>query len=441
MEFLYSTDTDGDFLIENTNVGHGWVEGGKLWGANTTFYLAGIWAQVLKDMSYITKHLQKNDLSEKYSNDFEKVLSILNSDFWNEEEQFFNYGKFADGSYNDEKTTLPAVVMYYGLLEDEKVAPILKRYSGNGFSTNWGVRILSSESVLFNPTGYHYGSVWPLFTGWTALAEYEYGNSVQGFMHIWNSMNIKNHFALGYVEEVVNGAEFKSTGVCPHQCWSETNVLHPAITGMIGWKPDAPNNSVTIKPRFPLHWDVVTVKNLTVADSKIKMRMQRSKNETIYTLVCEKGKQIKILFMPEIPLGMNIERIEINGQVSEYSKSLKRKIISHPIEYILSDTMQVTIKHQKGIGVIPLQLKPQPGDGAIGFRIISENLVGDQYSLELEGLAGLKGIFQINLFDQKIKSLEGTKKVKDNESGIMDLIVTFPQNNKNYSESKIVLEL
>ena len=33
MEFLFSTDTDGDGLIENTDVGHGWVEpGGDLFG-------------------------------------------------------------------------------------------------------------------------------------------------------------------------------------------------------------------------------------------------------------------------------------------------------------------------------------------------------------------------------------------------------------------------
>ena len=28
MDFMYSTDTDGDGLIENTDVGHGWMEPG-----------------------------------------------------------------------------------------------------------------------------------------------------------------------------------------------------------------------------------------------------------------------------------------------------------------------------------------------------------------------------------------------------------------------------
>ena len=48
MEFLYSTDPDGDQLIEDTNVGHGWLEpGGKLFPVHTEFYLAGIWGEAL----------------------------------------------------------------------------------------------------------------------------------------------------------------------------------------------------------------------------------------------------------------------------------------------------------------------------------------------------------------------------------------------------------
>ena len=35
--------------------------------------------------------------------------------------------------------------------------------------TDWGARILSNRSALYDPLSYHYGSVWPLFTGWAAM--------------------------------------------------------------------------------------------------------------------------------------------------------------------------------------------------------------------------------------------------------------------------------
>ena len=34
-------------------------------------------------------------------------------------------------------------------------------------ATDWGARIISvNQSQLYDPLSYHYGSVWPLFTGW-----------------------------------------------------------------------------------------------------------------------------------------------------------------------------------------------------------------------------------------------------------------------------------
>ena len=50
MDFLFSTDTDGDGLIENTDVGHGWVEpGGDLFGTHSEYYLSVLWARALED--------------------------------------------------------------------------------------------------------------------------------------------------------------------------------------------------------------------------------------------------------------------------------------------------------------------------------------------------------------------------------------------------------
>ena len=41
--FSAATDTDGNGLIENTNAGHGWVEGGALYPAHEEIYLEGLW--------------------------------------------------------------------------------------------------------------------------------------------------------------------------------------------------------------------------------------------------------------------------------------------------------------------------------------------------------------------------------------------------------------
>lgn len=48
MDFCFTTDTDGDHLIEIEHVGHGWLEGGDYFTLRTEFYLSGIWLKALE---------------------------------------------------------------------------------------------------------------------------------------------------------------------------------------------------------------------------------------------------------------------------------------------------------------------------------------------------------------------------------------------------------
>ena len=181
MDYLYRTDTDGDGLIENTRVGHGWVEGGKLYGAHTTFYLAGLWCQSLRDAAYLGQAIGETARNQQFLADAATVQQKLNTDFYLDSLQFYSLGLWPNGTYRQEKTIVPSVPALLGLLDSTKMNTMLDEWGSEKFSTDWGVRIVSSESPLFNPRGYHYGSIWPLFTGWTALAEYRYGGRSERF--------------------------------------------------------------------------------------------------------------------------------------------------------------------------------------------------------------------------------------------------------------------
>ncbi len=436
MDFLYSTDTDGDGLIENKNVGHGWVEGGKLWGSNPTLYLTGLWAQTLKDAAYMAKALKKKKLVRKYSDDAQKVVSVLNSDFWNAKENFYFYGKIARGKYNPEKTVLPAVAMYYNLLDDNKVQNMLDCYASDDFSTDWGMRIISSRSPLFNPEGYHEGSVWPLFTGWTALAEYEYGNSVQGFRHIRNNIDIKKHWALGFVEEVLNGATYKPDGVCPHQCWSETNVIDPAIHGMIGWRPFALQKKAAVMPRFPLTWDSVRVRGLRVGNARVQFAMKRNKNKTQFVFELQNGPALTMELFPEIPDGMHIDSIHVNGTSVPFAPARFRKLLKNPIRFTLQKPIRICLYHHGGIGIAPVIPNPLPGEKSRGYRVIRTTYDGKYYRVIVQGKAGTTSNFIVRLFDQPVEAVRGARIEKQNSEGIMVLKVPFKHSAQPFVKAK-----
>ncbi len=274
IDYCYSTDTDGDLLIENTNVGHGWVEGGSLFGSHSSLYLTGCWAAALQEAAYMSGALELNELSGNYKKDAGRVKEIINEDFWNPEREFYYQGLFADGTYHAEPTILAAVPLYFGLGDEDKAMKVIGQYALNAYSSDWGCRIVSEFSPLFSPNGYHTGSVWPLFTGWTALAEYQYGHYVQGFMHIMNNLQVYKHWGLGYVEEVLHGLEYKPSGVCHHQCWSETMVLQPIVEGMLGLEPNAVEHEISLSPRFPPQWDDVSVNHIMGRDINMKMELE-----------------------------------------------------------------------------------------------------------------------------------------------------------------------
>jgi len=318
MGYLYSTDTDGDGLIENTRVGHGWIEGGKLYGAHTTFYMAGLWCQALKDAAYIGRALGETDRIDQFLAQAVQVHEMMNTDFYLDSLQFYSLGLYPGGVYHREKTVVPSVPMLLGLLDSTKTETMLQEWGTASFSTDWGVRIVTSESPLFSPHGYHYGAIWPLFTGWAAAAEYRYGWAEQAFRHVMSTIYAFDDFGLGYTEEVLNGLIYKPTGVCSHQCWSETNAVYPLITGMLGFSPDALQRRVRLLPQPPAHWPFFKVSNLRVGDSRFDLEMDKGE-KVIWTLKLTQGKPLDVVFQVREDSDWPLEQIRIlsgSGDVS-----------------------------------------------------------------------------------------------------------------------------
>jgi hypothetical protein len=53
--FTAATDTDGNGLVENTRVGHGWVEGGALYPAHEEIYLQGVFMEAARSLAELAE--------------------------------------------------------------------------------------------------------------------------------------------------------------------------------------------------------------------------------------------------------------------------------------------------------------------------------------------------------------------------------------------------
>lgn len=434
IDFCYSTDTDKDGLIENTNVGHGWVEGGKIYGAHVTFYLAGLWASTLEYGSKIAMALSKNDLAISYKNDCEKVKNIIERDFWNDNSRFYNDGKNIDGSFSPTKTIQVTVPFYFGSTNPSKSAECVKEFFGNDYTTNWGARIIGETNPLFNPRAYHYGSVWPLFTGWAALAEYKYGYSLQGFQHVMNNLLIYKNWGLGYVEEVLNGIEYKPAGVCSHQAWSESMSLQPLLEGMIGIKPDRLNNILSIAPQMPAHFDSVNVKNISFGNRMIAMKYKMQNGTETYNLKSRPGDAINITMSPKLILGSEVKRVLLNGKEKEYQ--IKNGKIE--FKFIHSGNSEIKIETTGGIALQPIISHPRENDKPYGTRILDEKFSENQYKIVLEGIPETTQKLAL-ITERIIKRISGA--VIAAQNGATKIIeVKFPKTDKNYAALQVELE-
>jgi glycogen debranching enzyme len=439
IDFCYSTDSDHDHLIENTNVGHGWVEGGELYGSHATIYMQGCWAAALEESANMASALRVPE-SGKYAEESRVVKNLINTKFWNPVKKYFCYGMNKDKTFRTEETVLPAVPLYFKSADPEKASPVLDQLASNAFSTNWGVRILRDDSPFFKPAGYHYGSVWPLFTGWTALAEYAYGNYNQGFSHIMNNLDICKNWGKGFVEEVMNGSEYEPSGVCPHQCWSETMVLQPAIEGMLGMVVNADENKVVLSPRFPADWDSASVTNIRVGRSTVDFKMKRTAESYDYTFTPHGDQMVSVEFSPAFPAGTKFTKVLLDGNENPFTSFNDQKGVSLLTSFKLTKPVSLRVDYELGIMVLPVKNDPVPGAHAGGVRVISSMLSGDKYYILVEGERKTSGNIDLYIHDQDIDKIENASFAGHNGE-IFHLNLTFVPGESRYQKKTVIISL
>ena len=428
-DFCYSTDTEGDLLIENTNVGHGWVEGGSLFGSHTSLYLASCWAEALKELSYMAGALGENEKAIGYRIDADEVVEIIDRKFWNRERNYYYHGLYQDGSFHQEPTIMPAIPMLFGQCDVVKAAQVLPVFASNVFTSDWGCRIVGENSPLFNPNGYHTGSVWPLFTGWASLAEFRYGNYLQGYSHLMNNLLNYRHWGVGFLEEVLNGATYKPSGVCHHQCWSQTMVQQPAIEGMLGFRPDALKDRITLAPWFPADWDTVSVTNLRSGVHTVSMEIKRLPDRTVYHFEDQGEGVLDVHFKPVFPPGTMIESARIDGQPAREPifEAGEGGWVTASFGFWLRGSAEVVIRHSGGVALLPVVPAPEPGDGSGGFRVLSTEYQKGEYTLLFQGPRASTEKFKVWSAGGKEPEVEGARLLhkKDNiltyEMEFMDL--------------------
>ena len=160
----------------------------------------------------------------------------------------------------DEPSVLATVPMWFGLLDDDKAGAMLTELAAPEHQADWGMRIISSRAAKYSAGGYHFGSVWPLFTGWASVGEYHYHRALPGFSNLKANAQLALDGSLGHVTEVLSGDYYQPLSTSsPQQIWSAAMVVSPLLRGLFGLQTNAGACQIMLAPHAPADWTWFTL--------------------------------------------------------------------------------------------------------------------------------------------------------------------------------------
>ncbi|MEE1769388.1 glycogen debranching N-terminal domain-containing protein [Streptomyces sp. JV185] len=206
----------------------------------------------------------------------ERLRDRFRRHFWVEDER----GPYPAVALDGDKRPVDSVTSGFGhllgtgLLDHEESALLAARLSAPDLDSGHGLRTLSSDSVAYNPYGYHIGSIWPHDT---AIAVH--GLARAGFPQEAASLSegLLNSSAAfdGRLPELFAGHGSATDArpspypaSCRPQAWAAASSVM-VLQSVLGLSADVPGGTLTVAPGFAEAYRPLKVEGLDVAGGRL----------------------------------------------------------------------------------------------------------------------------------------------------------------------------
>ncbi len=357
----------------------------------------------MRALASLARLTGKDDISKDLQAAFDRQRPAFNQTFWSPEKKAFAFALDQRNRRVDELSVLTTVPMWFGLTDEDKSQATIQQLADADLQTDWGTRIISNRSPIYNGSGYHFGSVWPLFTGWASVGEYRYHQPLPAYANLRSNALLALDGSLGHVTEVLSGNYYQPLSTSsPHQIWSAAMVISPILRGMLGLEIDAQSHHVTLAPHVPADW--------------------RS-------------------FNPGFSSRTDVVSVELNGHSLPFHAAASASDQHVAIRFPLTQaTSTVRIRLKNDFGVSLSNVLPALGSASQGLRVLSEtwNSARTQLTLSLSGLAGKT--YELFVWNpSQVASVKGAKLGAAGRDSAK-LVVEFPSaDTESYVHQDVVL--
>jgi glycogen debranching enzyme len=417
--FTAATDTDGNGLVENSKFGHGWVEGGDLYPAHEEIYQQGVWIEACRGLAELAEARGDAGLAREAREAGERTRTALEKTYWLGERGFYAFATvlprekpaeadrgpererrqarldtLAHERLVDEDTVLPAVPLWFGLLDDARAQSEIDHLGAGAMAADWGERLLSERSPLYDPLSYHHGSVWPLFTGWTAMAAYRYGRPHVGYQALAANALLRSATANGYVTELLSGEFFAAFGRSSHhQVWSEAMVAAPLLRGLLGIEAADGGRALSFFPQPPADWDRAAARNVAVGGARYDLELARAAGRDAITVARRPGPSpppiSRLTVGPSYPLDARVRSATVNGRAARFD--VRRVGDVQRVEIVVDNPgprTEIVVDSAEGTDAFAPAELPAAGSRSEGLRVLRARAEGGALRLVVEGRGG-----------------------------------------------------
>ncbi len=374
--FERTHDSDGDGVYDNAQ-GTGWVEGWPPKLPHEELYLAALDRDATRAFAQLAAWSQHPELVQQAENTAHKLEAAVAA--YHLPSGLYAFSKNVDGTYDPTETIYPAIALWGQGDGLPQPAPMLDAWAGEHFGTDWGTRALADNDPTYDPISYHQGTVWPLFTGWNAVAQYRAERPLAGYAALRQNLELTWAQDPGAVTEVLSGRFYQPLGrSSTHQLWSSAMVLAPAMRELFGVEPDAANNTLSLHPHLPPTWGEATLDHVHVGATEYTLTYQRQGTRLRVVATSEVPSTLCLVDRPSLP---SSSRVQQGSGPTCTTAPARAHTLMLPLAPVELSLQSVNL--------------PSPGAETAQPHVLGEEHTGHSLSLIVEAPAGSSVTFHV----------------------------------------------
>jgi glycogen debranching enzyme len=279
-----------------------------------------VWLEALRAIRDLAEARGRDGLASDAAARYRLGHGTLNERYWREEDGHHAFALLTNGGTNDNLTVWPATALTFGLLDEPRARRTLMKLATDSVAADWGARILSTASPIYDPLGYNSGAVWPFVTGFTVLGQYRYRRPWSGFPLLDALAQMTFDWSRGRHPELLSGSYYRPLDTAvPQQFFATSMLAAGAFGGMLGWEPDAPRGRARLAPQLPPDWRVVRAGGLKVGDATVQVLVQRGPGALALQLRAGGGEPT-ISLEVSIPPGAQLGAVTLDDSSASYER-------------------------------------------------------------------------------------------------------------------------